>query len=116
MAGVKKKLEIPPHAPYRPAKLSSELVYAVKAVQCGKADARQQALFFEWLLLEASKYHDMEYRPGGTDGDRDTAFAGGRRFVGHQILRAFNMSEQGIVELKLEEGGVLANGDELPTS
>ena len=116
MAFAKKKLEIPANAPYQLARLSSELVYAVKAVQCGEADKRQQALFFEWLIIEATKYHDMEYRPGGDEGERDTAFAGGRRFVGIQILRAFNMSQQAIAALKLEEGGVLANGDEIANS
>jgi hypothetical protein len=39
-----------------------------------------------WIVHICAGAHSMSYRPGA-DGDRDTAFAEGRRFVGNQILK-----------------------------
>ena len=98
-----KKIEIPPHSPLYPARLSSEIVYAVQAIQAGKADAHQQSLFFHWLITEATKCHDHEYRPGGEEGNRDSALASGKRFVGLSILRAFNMTPEKVAAMRETE-------------
>ena len=109
-----KKLPLPPNAPYRPARLSTTIVYAIKALPDGKADAAQQSALLHWLLYEATKAYDMSFRPGGEDGKRDSDFAEGKRFVGLQIVRAFNMSPEEVAELKKQEDAGLPQDDEFP--
>lgn len=40
----------------------------------------------KWILDGACNLYDLSYRPG-PGGERDTAFAEGRRFVGQQVLK-----------------------------
>lgn len=101
------------NAPYRPARLTSEIVYGVKALRVGEATAEQQAKIFEWLILEACKKDDMSYRPG-SDGDRDTVFAEGKRFVALQVLKALNMPAEAVAEMRTAETEQRASeGDEI---
>ena len=87
----KPKIIIPPYAPYAPARMWSEIVYAIKALQAGEATAEQQALAFNWLIVDVCKKDDMSFRPGGPEAARDTDFAEGKRFVAIQVLKAYNM-------------------------
>ena len=110
-----KKLTLPPNAPYRPPLLSTTIVYAIKALPEGKATPEQQSALMRWLLYEATKFYDLSYRPGGEDGKRDSDFAEGKRFVGSQILRAFNMSLEEVAEMKKrEDAGGSPEDDEFP--
>lgn len=57
---------------------------AIRALYEGKADERQQALFLAWFIRCTAVGH-MSYRPGA-EGDRDTAFAEGKRHVGRMFF------------------------------
>ena len=55
---------------------------------------QQRAIKF---ILNMCGLRDMSYRYGGLEGDRDTAFAEGKRFVGLQIGK--------LLEQKVKPGG-----------
>lgn len=100
---LKPKPTISDHAPYAPARLWSEVVYATKAIAAGEATKDQQALFFEWLIVEVCKKDDFPWFPGGDEGARDTDLANGKRFVALQVLKARNMSGDKVAKMRLEE-------------
>ena len=62
-------------------------VAALQAMRRGEATADQQVRAMEFILETISDRNGMSYRPGGLEGDRDTAFAEGRRFVGNQMVK-----------------------------
>lgn len=62
------------------------VIYAVQSLATGTATEHQQKLALDWIITEACATYDQSYRPG-VNGDRDTCFAEGRRFVGNQIIR-----------------------------
>jgi len=57
-------------------------VQALRAVQRGEADARQQRLLCEYIIRAAGT-HDTSYRPQDTHA---TAFAEGKRWVGTTFI------------------------------
>lgn len=63
---------------------------ALQAMRRGEATPDQQIRAMEWIVGTASMRNGMSFYPG-PDGDRDTAFAEGRRFVGNQIVKITNM-------------------------
>ena len=110
----KTKILVPPHAPYNPPKLSSEIVYAVKALFNGKANEREQGIFTQWLIAEVCRKDDMPWFPGGLEGDRDTSFANGRRFVALSVLKPLNMPPEMVAQMReqeLAQHGPLTEGD-----
>lgn len=62
-------------------KITEVEVLAVSAVIAGAASKDQQIIASDWLMREAARVPDMsmQFGPGG---DRETAFAEGRRYVG----------------------------------
>ena len=72
-------------APWLPAPYEDEDVYAIRALNAGHASEAQQRRALAWIV-SASGYYDLAFRPG-PDGDRATAFAEGKRFVGAQIVK-----------------------------
>lgn len=66
---------------------ANSAVAAIKALAEGKASAVQQKLALDWIISELCRTYDVSFRPDDAGGDRDTAFAEGRRFVGLQIRR-----------------------------
>jgi hypothetical protein len=79
---------VPTKNAHLPVDYNENIIMAVRAVSAGVASESQQKLFFDYLLFASKwgKYSDISYRPG-PDGDRETAFAEGRRFVGQQISK-----------------------------
>lgn len=57
-------------------------IQALRACHRGEADARQQRLFFDYVM-RASSYSDTSYRPGDSHG---TAYAEGKRFLGTTLI------------------------------
>ena len=100
---MKMKIEVPPNAPYAPARLWSDIVYAVKALGAGEATKEQQGLLLQWVIIDVCKKDDMSYRPGGLEGDRDSAMAEGKRYVALQFLRALNMPLDKVAEMRAAE-------------
>lgn len=77
----------PPHRdPHYPPDWTPLHVYSVRAFAEGNASPEQQRRVWEWLMY-VSGIHDVAYRPGGEDGERATAFALGKQFVGQQFLK-----------------------------
>jgi hypothetical protein len=85
-----RKAPQPPPAPYA-ITYEDEDVYAIKALNRGNASEGQQQRALHWLVQRACMVDEVSYRPG-SDGDRDTAFAEGRRYVGLQVLKLVNLN------------------------
>lgn len=72
-----------------PPDCSDAVHMAIKALHAGNANEDQQRLALKWIIHEAAATYDLPFRPG-EGGDRDTAFACGRMFVGQQIVKQIN--------------------------
>lgn len=66
---------------YRPFYTEAE-IQALRAVQAGTADARQQRMLFNYLI-RAFGTHDLSFRP---DNQYLTAFCEGKRFAGDTLI------------------------------
>ncbi len=73
-------------APWMAVNCTKAEVAALQALRRGEATPDQQLRALECIISKISDRNGMSFRPG-LDGDRDTAFAEGRRFVGNQIVR-----------------------------
>lgn len=62
-------------------------VYALKAVFAGTATEDQQKRAISWVMEAACGMRDMTFQHDARGGDRATAFAEGKRFVGLQIAK-----------------------------
>lgn len=71
--------------PTQPAPASEQHIHALQAIYEGRATDHQQKMGMEWIINHASLAYSPLYQ-GGEDGNRDTAFALGRAFVGQQIV------------------------------
>lgn len=74
-------------APWKPAAYELADATAIQALARGEANADQQRRALDWIIYGACRLRDEPYRPGGTDGERDTAFALGQANVGRQIAK-----------------------------
>lgn len=98
-----RQVVIPSNAPYLPASMSVDLVYALQGLNGGKADEHQQRHALHWIINSVAKYYDMSYRPTDSGGDRDSAFAEGKRFVAEQIVKAINKTPEQIAAMRVAE-------------
>ena len=73
----------------QPAILDDSEHAALRSLQAGNANSNQQQRALRVIVEKMSGAYDVSYRHGDS-GDRDTAFAEGRRFVGLQIIRQLN--------------------------
>lgn len=64
-------------------------VAAFQALAHGTAEPQQQKIAMAYLLGTLCRVQDISYRP---DSDRETVFAEGRRFVGQQIMKLFQLN------------------------
>lgn len=75
-----------PHKePWKPPDHDESVVYAVRALVEGSANAGQQKLLADYLRY-ITDLDAMSYRPG-EEGRRDTDFAEGKRFVGREFFK-----------------------------
>lgn len=77
--------------PYVPPAWTNRQVYALQALAAGTANDEQQKIALDYIIKDLCGTYDLSYRPGGLEGDRDTAFAEGKRFVGSQIVKLLNL-------------------------
>lgn len=102
---------IPENAPYRPPVVTQDLVWSLKGLNAGDADAGQQTLALHWIITELCKTYDFPFRPG--ENDRDTNVAIGKMFVGQQLVAILNMPNEKIAKLpRLRPMG--ESDDEIP--
>ena len=80
----KKPLGPTPWQPLEPTKAD---VIALKMVAAGKGDEFHQKRLVDWIINNACETYGLSFRPEEAGGDRATAFAEGRRFVGLQLVK-----------------------------
>lgn len=89
-----------PRSPaWMPADYELPDVEAVQAVAKGLANEVQQKRAIAWIIKAADTY-DVSFRSDADGGDRDTAFAEGKRFVGLSIVKLVNMSGAALEALR----------------
>ena len=88
--------KLSPGDPRNPPNYTKSIIYALKALQAGNANEEQQQRALAWVIKNAAGTYDSEYR----ETDRETAFAGGRRFVGLQIVKLLNLTGTAIDQIK----------------
>lgn len=88
---------------YAPPPFTAATIRAMQALFKGEADDIQQKHALDWIIRHAARKDDLPFRPGGLEGDRETAFACGRMFVGQEIVKLINMTPQFIRELETKE-------------
>ena len=74
---------------FAPVSYDADVVAAVRAIHNGTALGHQQTLLWEWLMYVTAAgdgWDDLSFRPGA-DGQRETDFMEGRRFVGLQFKK-----------------------------
>lgn len=78
----------PAHQPWHPAPYDPDGAdtMAIKALAAGKASEGQQKRALDWIIKTLCGTYDLSFRPG-PDGERDTAFAEGKRHVGLQLVK-----------------------------
>lgn len=73
-------------APWLPTKWELADAAAIQAVARGEANPEQQRRAIAWVVEQCAGYYDVSFRPG-PGGDRETAFAEGKRWVGAQVVK-----------------------------
>ena len=77
--------------PWHPAPYDETITGALKALHAGSANVGQQQRALKWIIEALCATYDLSYRPGA-GGERDTAFAEGKRFVGQQIVKQLKLT------------------------
>lgn len=77
--------------PWKPSPWDLPDAAAIQALQRGDADADQQRRALTFIVNTLAATYDCSFRTG-VDGDRVSAFAEGKRFVGLQIVKLCNLS------------------------
>lgn len=67
-------------------------VAALKAMGKGTARPDQQIAALNFIIETLAGTYDLSFRPDDKGGERDSAFAEGRRFVGLQLRRVIASS------------------------
>jgi hypothetical protein len=65
-----------------PGELNKADLVAIQAWSRGEAEPEQQRRAFEAVMVRVCQVYDQSYRSDSHGGERDTAFAEGKRFVG----------------------------------
>lgn len=63
---------------------------AIKAMYAGNANANQQSIFMQWLVMTACGAGDDTY----CESSHDSAFSQGRRWVALQIVKETNINKE----------------------
>ena len=89
----------PPGAAWAPAPYDDADVHAVKAL--ARDPNHKRAL--DWIIHQAAGTYDASFRPG-PNGERETAFAEGRRFVGLTLVKLINAPAEKLLRKKPHAG------------
>lgn len=68
-------------------KWPTPIVAALKAFGKGEARPDQQITALNFIIENLAGTYDLSFRPDDKGGERDTAFAEGRKYVGLQLRR-----------------------------
>jgi len=80
------------HDPWLPPVYTDRDAGAIQALNRGDADEAQQQHALRYIVESICSCYDASFRPGAADGDRATAFAEGKRFVGLQIVKLIKLN------------------------
>ena len=87
-----------------PARYDVTDIYALQGVFHGTADAAQQRRALDWIINTAAETYELSFRSDDAGGDRESAFAEGKRHVGMQIVKMINMPPALAAKLRSENG------------
>lgn len=76
---------------WKPADYTPADIEAVQALGRGEASADQQKRVLDWLINAVSAVDDEPYRSDADGGERETAYALGRRSVGRELRKLATM-------------------------
>ena len=90
-----------PRAPaWMPVDYDLPTVAAIKALAAGTATDVQQRLAVQWVIETVAGTYEPSFRSDADGGDRETAFAEGRRFCGLQIVKIINLAPALVAALR----------------
>lgn len=89
---------------WKPVDYSESDVLAMKALATGTANESQQKQAIDWLIRVAAGTYELSFRSDADGGERETAFAEGRRFVGLQVVKMVNMPPELVAQLRKQNG------------
>lgn len=69
----------------------------IQALQRGEATPQQQKDFLNWLVNQACATYDQSFQ---LEGDRESSFSAGRRFVGLQVVKLLKLSVNALLKAK----------------
>ena len=84
-----------PVPPFFRCDWSIPVVSAVQALERGEATPEQQKLFLSWLVNEAAATYGQSFQ---VEGDRESSFAEGRRFVGLATVKLLKLSVNALLK------------------
>lgn len=79
------------HAPWKPVAYELADAGSLQALLRGDATKDQQQRALRFVIENIAGTYEVSYRPG-LEGQRDTDFAEGRRFVGLQIVKLLKLN------------------------
>ncbi len=95
----------PPRDPaWIPPVYEARDVEALQALQRGDATPDQQGKALDWIVRSGAGAYELSFRSDADGGERETAFAEGRRFVGLQIVKLLSMNGSMIAKLREKDG------------
>ena len=86
-----------------PARYDVTDIYALQAVFQGIADPAQQRRALDWIINAAAETYELSFRSNDAGGERETAFAEGKRHVGMQIVKMINMPPELVAKLRSKD-------------
>lgn len=89
---------------WMPVPYTADVIIALQALGQGNANEGQQKLALNWIIQDASGAYELSYRSDADGGERETAFAEGRRFVGLQTVKLLKMTGKMIEALRSKNG------------
>lgn len=75
------------NAPWKPPHWELADAKALQLLEKGTASPEMQQRALAYIVNVLCGTYELSYRPGAGDGERDTALAEGRRFVGLQVVK-----------------------------
>ena len=86
-----------------PAKYETRDIECIKAVAKGEGGPEEQMRAIKWIIDIAAGDGELSFRSDGDGGDRETAFAEGRRFVALQIKKLRDMPGPVVAGIRAKE-------------
>ena len=78
-------------------KAHAQLCKAMQQMAEGTCTPAGQKRVLEYMIHNLCGTYDMEFRPGGEEGERASIFAAGKRFVGLQMVQMLKTSTAALI-------------------